>query len=212
MGNIYSGSQKSDYEKLPILSCALWKSLYKDDGVYFCYSDRILDFLSFTLTFVFVYQIWVYRSLYKIPWKDPRVIILFLCCFSSFYTFCHYSLMHGVLKGYTYFIIAISRILIFSLVFYYFCMKASVFIQNKKYKLFTLKLIVLSGTVLSSGTGLFIDYYIIPEDLQGNGLRLCHTHFIMLEETVDIVVVVLFIIIFYQIKQSIVSEKRFDAI
>mgnify|MGYP000870956236 CR=1 FL=1 len=66
--------------------------------------------------------------------------------------------------------------------------------------------------MLSSGTGLFIDYYIIPDDLKGNGLNLCHTTFIMLEETVDIVVVILFIIIFYQIKQSIVSEKRFDAI
>jgi len=137
------------------------------------------------------------------PWLEHRVLILILCCFSCLNTFLHYSLLHGTLKGYTYFIIAIFRISTFSLVFYYFCMKASKFIKNKKYKLNTLKIIVVTGILTSTFMGAFIDYYIIPYDLKGNGLKLCHTVFIMLEESIDITITVIYLIIFYQIKKSI---------
>ena len=214
MGNSYSHdpAKKEAAKKLPILSCDLWKLYYPKDGVYFCTSDRIIDFMSFTLTFVFLYQIWVYKRNYKIEWKDHRVIILMLCCFSCFYTFCHYSLMHGVIKGYTYFIIAISRITIFSLVFYYFCMKASKLMINKFYILNALKITTVLGILTSSTTGLIIDFYVIPDDLNGNGLSLCKTPFIMMEESIDIFITTAYFVIFYLIKRTILSEERIDSI
>jgi len=140
------------------------------------------------------------------------VIILIVSCLSCLNCFLHYSLLHGVLKGYTYFIIAIFRISILSLVFYYFCFKASKLIKKKKYKLNTLKFITILGVVCSASTGAYIDYYIIPYDLQGDGLLLCKTIFIMLEESVDIVITIIYIWVFYQIKKSIVSEERHGAI
>ena len=210
--NIYHGDKKEAYKTIPILSCDLWIELYKYDGIYFCNSDRVVDCLSFILTFVFAYQIWVYKNNYKIAWKDHRVIILILCCFSCFFTFCHYSLLHGVLKGYTYFIIAIFRVTIFSLVFYYFCMKASKFILNKFYTLNALKITTVAGVLTSSITGIIIDFYIIPDVLKGNGLQLCHTYFIIMEESIDIFITTTYIVIFYFIKKSILSEDRQDAI
>ena len=180
MGNIYTNGEKSAYETVPILSCELWIDLYPEDGVFFCASDKVLDATSFIMQIVFLYQIWVYRKYYQIPWNDHRIIILILCLISCLNCFTHYSFLHGTMKGYTYFIISIFRITIFSLVFYYFCMKASKLMKNKKYTLNTLKGLMIAGVLISSFTGAYIDFYIYDK-MKGDGLQLCHTIFILLE-------------------------------
>jgi len=91
-------------------------------------------------------------------------------------------------------------------------MKASKLISNKYYTLNALKLTVALGVLASSITGAYIDYYIIPDKLKGNGLKLCHTIFIMLEESIDATITIIYIIIFYRVKKSILFEERIDAV
>ena len=47
-------------EPLPILSCHKWIVLYPDDGLWFCYSDRIIDYTSLMFAIIFIYEIIVY--------------------------------------------------------------------------------------------------------------------------------------------------------
>jgi hypothetical protein len=135
---------------------------------------------------------------------------LILCLISCLNCFTHYSFLHGTLKGYTYFIISIFRITIFSLVFYYFCMKASKLMKNKKYTLNTLKGIIVAGVLISSFTGAYIDFYIYNK-MHGDGLQLCHTIFILLEESIDVIITLFYIFVIYQIQRSILKEDGQDA-
>ena len=82
--------------------------------------------------------------------------------------------------------------------------------KNKKYTLNTLKGIIVAGVLISSFTGAYIDFYIYNK-MHGDGLQLCHTIFILLEESIDVIITLFYIFVIYQIQRSILKEDGQDA-
>jgi hypothetical protein len=134
--------------------------------------------------------------------------ILILCLLSSLNSFFHYGFLHGQLKGYTFFIIATFRITIYSLVFYYFCMKGSKLISNKKVTMILFKLMIIFSIIIVTSTGIYIDFIVIPQIK--NALLLCKTYFIIIQVSIEIAISLLYLCIFVQIKKSVLTEERAD--
>ena len=85
-------------------------------------------------------------------------------------------------------------------------MKATKLMKNKNVKMFTLKSIILLSITIVTLTGIYIDLISIPK--LKDALLLCKTYLIIIEVGIESGVSTLYLVIFVQVKRTVLSEDR----
>ena len=146
---------------IPLFTCANWKNdIHLKDSpntaIGFCIAEKSVVLVAY-LTWLFVMQqMFVYKSIYKVPASDKRYIIMLISWFSTLFTWVRYSFFTQEQKGTTFFFVELFRFIIFFFVCYYFCDKASCLLPNKEQIKTALQIFFNLSFVLSLGLSIWI--------------------------------------------------------
>ena len=106
----------------------------------YCAVEKIMLFFSFMAVLLILYQIYVYKTCYRVKWRDNRMKIYGLCCLNAIYLMFHYGVIDARKRGNMYFVIEYFRFFIFYFICLYYSYNASKLLKNSKMVILVLKL------------------------------------------------------------------------
>ena len=126
--------------------------------MYFCISEKLVCFSAFVTILEVIRQLYIYIWSHKIPLNDRRITILAVCLLSSINVFVHYGFFTTYPKAKTFFLIELFRFVVFFMICYYYIVKSSGLLSNRKWVILLLKAIFVFSTILYVTLG--VDGYI----------------------------------------------------
>ena len=217
----------SDEDPIKFNVCHSWYAKYPSDkygelASGLCISDYTLSLTGILLFASIIYQLYNYRSIYKVKWNDKRISILLLCLFSTANSALRYATFISIWKEKTFFLVEIFRFVIFFADCYYFCSKSSNLLPNREHVKWLLQVIFgfLFGLSILFAAYIFIlrtrgseQDYTGPDEIKTS--HLCTTKIFLSFRWISAVFCVIFGTIFILIRnksRQIVIETEIDKI